>query len=121
MNNPTISHITTSQFIPTKEHLRFEEFAEACKKYRYIGLCYGKPGIGKSFSANHYAKWGAFRNYKLIDELDDDMMQNIEQCKAILYTAPITNTPKKIAEKLGYYRPSKTNSGCGIQMPLGHC
>ena len=90
-----------SQFIQTKEHLRFEEFAEACKQYRYIGLCYGKPGIGKSFSANHYAKWDTFRYYKLIDELDETMIQNIQQCNAILYTAPITNTPKRIEEKLG--------------------
>ena len=89
-----------SKFIQTKEHLRFEEFAQACKKYRYIGLCYGKPGIGKSFSANHYARWDTFRNYKLIDELDAEMIQNIRQCNAILYTAPITNTPKRIEEKL---------------------
>lgn len=108
MNDDTMNTLTIkpppfhqSQFIQTKEHLRFEEFAEACKKYRYIGLCYGKPGVGKSFSANHYAKWDAFRNYKLIDELDDLMIQNVEQCKAILYTAPITNTPKRIEEKLG--------------------
>ena len=91
MNNVPFSQ---SQFIQTKEHLRFEEFAEACKKYRYIGLCYGKPGIGKSFSANYYAKWEVFRYYKLIDELDEQMIQGVKECKAILYTAPITNTPK---------------------------
>ena len=97
--NDTVTN--SSEFIRTKEYLRFEEFAEACKKYRYIGLCYGKPGIGKSYSANHYAKWEVFRHYRLIDELDNTILQNIQQCKAILYTAPITNTPKRIAEKLG--------------------
>ena len=49
MNNSPVNQV---QFIQTKEYLRFEEFVEACKKYRYIGVCYGKPGIGKSFSAN---------------------------------------------------------------------
>lgn len=66
MNNNPLNQV---QFIQTKEYLRFEEFAEACKEYRYIGVCYGKPGIGKSFSANYYAKWEVFRYYKLIDEL----------------------------------------------------
>jgi len=97
MNNTTFNQV---QFIQTKEYLRFEEFAEACKKYRYIGICYGKPGIGKSFSASYYAKWEIFRYYKLIDDLDEQMIQGVKECKAILYTAPVTNTPKRIAEKL---------------------
>lgn len=102
ITDPTRATVYAPHFIQTKEHLRFEEFAGACEKYRYIGLCYGKPGIGKSFSANYYAKWDAFRNYKLIDELDDEMIENVRRCKAVLYTAPITNTPKRIEEKLGF-------------------
>lgn len=88
-------------FIPTKEHRRFEEFADACERYRYIGLCYGKPGVGKSFSAQHYAQWDFFRHYKLIDDLTPDLTQKITGCKALFYTAMITNTPKRLEEKLG--------------------
>ncbi len=40
-----------ASFAETLEPSRFIEFCEACKQYRYIGLCFGAPGIGKTLSA----------------------------------------------------------------------
>ena len=47
----------TKDFIVTKEHRRFAEFATAVRKEQTIGICHGDAGVGKTQSARRYAHW----------------------------------------------------------------
>jgi DNA transposition AAA+ family ATPase len=38
-------------FIVTKEHRRFTEFANAVRKEKTLGICHGDAGVGKTNSA----------------------------------------------------------------------
>ncbi len=83
-------------FLLTKEYLRFTEFANACAQYRYIGLCYGSPGVGKTMSARYYSAYDLVNQYDRMNTVDVATQQQLQQCKAVFHTIEITNTPKRL-------------------------
>ncbi|MBX9721654.1 MAG: ATP-binding protein [Candidatus Obscuribacterales bacterium] len=46
-----------AKFIQTRQHLRFVEFADFCRANRFLGICTGRPGVGKEASALAYSQW----------------------------------------------------------------
>jgi hypothetical protein len=95
-------------FILTKEHKKFTEFCNACKEYRYIGLCYGNPGIGKTVSANQYSKWEIINQYyngnfhKFFDDPKSlKLSESSLNCDTILETSSMTDTPARIEKSIG--------------------
>src|SRR6266571_4963153 len=92
----------TSNFVVTKEHGRFAEFCDACRRYRYIGLCYGTPGVGKTLSARHYAQWdllGPTLQAYWWRELGEPPAA-IAKCRTLLYTPTMTVTPRRLADEV---------------------
>lgn len=106
-------------FLETLEYRRFAEFCDACRQYRYIGLCYGLPGVGKTLSAWHYAQWDLIKTYfperfydayrpqyieKIITETIATnlvpLLPEIRSCRSVLYTPAVTNTPKRIEQEI---------------------
>lgn len=89
-------------FISTKAHARFAEFADACAEYRYIGICHGRPGTGKTRSAEEYAAWpNCLEEYSIRDNLAETQAASVRGCRAIFYTATVANTPKTLQSGLG--------------------
>src|SRR5205823_8456257 len=85
--------------VQTLEHRRFAEFCDACRRYRYIGLCYGPPGVGKTLSARHYAHWDVVEPFAL-HFIDRTPPPEIIPCRTVVYTPTVHNTPRLIAEEV---------------------
>jgi hypothetical protein len=87
-----------SPFLITSEYRRFAEFCDACRHYRYIGLCHGLPGVGKTLSARHYAAWDLFEALPSVWQADDAALAGFADADTVLYTPEIVNSPRGVAD-----------------------
>jgi len=78
--------------VATLEHRRFAEFCDACRRYGYIGLCFGSSGVGKTLSASSYSGW---ENVREIDRWSSVPLKGPIP-DTILYTPSVVNTPRGI-------------------------
>jgi DNA transposition AAA+ family ATPase len=87
-------------FLVTREYRRFAEFCDACRRERYIGLCYGPSGVGKSLSARHYARWNIIEPHLVPDPFAEETPPPpaLAGCRSVLYTPAVTTSPKRLGE-----------------------
>lgn len=101
MNDPNVPGKALKSFVHTQEFKRFEEFAVSCTEFRYIGICHGDPGVGKSLAALQYTHWlEEFAVANVVDDIEPQTKKLINKCKGILVTVPVTNTPKIIGREI---------------------
>ncbi len=83
-------------FLVTKEHRRFAEFWDAVRRNRYIGLCYGQPGVGKTLSGRHYTGWDAVHPYVIDGWYRTDRAPPPEflERRSAFHTPTVTVTPR---------------------------
>src|SRR5271155_5074457 len=100
---PSLNATTTSSelpvFVETVEYKRFVEFCEACRRFQYIGLCYGPPGVGKTLSARRYAHWDEILAANLFygDPDAPELVRKVVKGGSIFYTVSVVNAPKQVA------------------------
>ena len=86
----------SSEFVVTTEHRRFAEFCDACRRYRYIGLCYGAPGVGKTLAARRYANWENIEAHLPVRDASTEALTTLLESHTIVYTPPVVNTPAQV-------------------------
>ena len=97
--------VSRDRFWVTQEHRRFVEFCDACRRYRYIGLCYGAPGVGKTMSARAYAHWDRIEPYLSPHYVPGNWPKlRPSQMRTVLYTPQVINTPKRIRDQIAELR-----------------
>lgn len=91
--------IDAPEFLFTKEYRRFEEFCNACRRDRYIGLCHGQPGVGKTISARQYAQADLMECFSF-EQPDPKLFSQLADCRTLLYTPTVTSTPRTLHNDL---------------------
>ena len=104
-NDTGTSDRPPSTLVETLEHRRFAEFCDACKRYRYIGLCYGSPGVGKTLSARNYANWDKVQAYWKHQSKTKPLLKEVSKGTVVFYTSPVVSSPGRLEHDI-----SKTRS-----------
>lgn len=89
-------------FVVTKQHRRFTEFADACRRERYIGVCYGPPGVGKTLSARHYTHWDDIGDWlaRSWQEPGEPGPDALADATSVLWTPTVTITPRQLDQQV---------------------
>ncbi len=95
-----------SAFLVTKEHRRFVEFAEACRRYRYIGVCWGPPGVGKTLSARAYSHADDIQPYIATrwhygpKQEPPTPPPSLDSSRTAMWTPGVTITPRQLTTQV---------------------
>lgn len=112
---------SSSPFILTREYLKFVEFCDSCKRNKYIGLCYGAPGVGKTLSARYYSQWDSVENLYPYVQPDRNKLflalQDFNLSRTIYYTSPVCATSSRIEKEI-YSYANRAGNLLRVGLPL---
>jgi DNA transposition AAA+ family ATPase len=94
----------SGSFVATREHRRFAEFCESCRRYGWIGVCAGDAGVGKTASSRAYAHWDAIEPYLASYLSFSDDHDELLGCRTVVYTASQNDGPRAVATRIAQLR-----------------
>jgi hypothetical protein len=99
-------------FMSTRQYRFFAEFCDDCARHRYIGLCYGASGLGKTESGRQYAQWDTIESiqtalaesrrrgtYRPEDDYEPlSLPVELLDCRTVFYTPAVMNSAPRVAQ-----------------------
>ena len=113
-------HRRLTPFMITKQHRRFVEFADTVRRSRYIGACYGSPGIGKTLSARTYAAaddwdWWSTSRHLRAAALPTSLLES----RTVMWTPHVITTPRQLEQQTPFGAPASTTTSKRRSTPTG--
>ncbi|GGM09470.1 AAA family ATPase [Nakamurella endophytica] len=90
----------TGPLIATRQHRRFVEFADAVRAHRYIGVCYGPPGVGKTRSARAYSAADDWDHWNSHRYAAAGMPASLLAARTAMWTPYVTTSPRGLEEEI---------------------
>ena len=94
----------TPKFVETRQHLRFTEFADFCRTNRFLGVCTGRPGVGKEASGLAYSKWAVIQGLLDTPRRPQNPPAKLENYHTAFWDAEISCTIKRLSSALNGLR-----------------
>lgn len=99
-----MSEQNSTIFLETESSKQFAELCDLCRDQKTVGLCYGRPGVGKTTTAMRTARWSAVepnivsRTRQLVEP------EKLIGCNVIYYLPSITTSAARLRAELGALR-----------------
>lgn len=93
-----------SPYLVTNNYLQFEELCDLCRREKVIGLCLGRPGVGKTEAAKRYSQWSKVEPYlshRVQLFSNEEVLSTLD---TVYYVPQITVTPTKLKADLARLR-----------------
>jgi DNA transposition AAA+ family ATPase len=87
-------------FLESVSHFNLVELATVCREDRKIGLCFGKPGIGKTTSAKRFCNWPTIEANLLAKNGVPVEPATMLLCNSVYYLPSVTVTAPRLKIEL---------------------
>ena len=103
VSESSATETSNALFVETIEHRRFVEFCDACRQFRYIGLCYGSPGLAAIIPALRHSprRHDSAKRDRWTTVSRDDL-----PIDTVFYTTSVVNSPSRIESEISRSRES---------------
>lgn len=87
-------------FLESESHFSLVELATVCREDKKIGICFGKPGIGKTSSAKRFCNWSTIEANLLAKNGVPVEPATMMLCDSVYYLPSVTVTAPRLKIEL---------------------